>query len=362
MSGTSERSVSVAPEIRSLLDWGRAVDDRYASLALPELRHVLKRESDEWMRRRGTVVETVAGVTDLSVLVTGGSISIRVFVPDREGPHPAFLHFHGGGFVFGTVDSLVNNAKCAHICRSACCVVVTVDYRLAPEFRFPTAPEDFYAALLWTVENAEELDLDPRRIAVGGESAGGNLAAAVALMARDRNGPSLALQVLEVPVTDIGPDSADHPSVVLFAEGYGLDRADMQTFADAYLSDPSEGSDPYASPLLANNLAGVAPAHVLTAELDILRDSGEAYARRLQSAGVSTTLHRFADQTHASSVLWQTWAPARAWMDDVVAALRSALHATPGSATSPVTGQQQFAPKTETTSARSPIGSSRRPP
>jgi acetyl esterase/lipase len=362
MSGTRERSMSVAPEIRSLLDWGRAVDDRYGSLALPDLRHVLKRESDEWMRRRGTVVETVAGITDLSVLVTGGSISIRVFVPDREGPHPAFLHFHGGGFVFGTVDSLVNNAKCAHICRSAGCVVVTVDYRLAPEFRFPTAPEDCYAALLWTVENAEELYLDPRRIAVGGESAGGNLAAVVALMARDRNGPSLALQVLEVPVTDIGPDSADHPSVALFAEGYGLDCADMQTFADAYLSDPAEGSDPYASPLLANNLAGVAPAHVLTAELDILRDSGEAYARRLQSAGVSTTLHRFAVQTHASSVLWQTWAPARAWMDDVVAALRSALHAAPGSVTSPVTGQQQFAPKTETTSARSSIGSSRRPP
>jgi acetyl esterase len=329
MSGKTDSSGAVAPEIQSLLDWGRAVNDRHSTLGLPDLRGALQRESDQEMRRRGTVVEPVPGVIDRSVPVTGGSIPVRMFIPDREGPHPVFLHFHGGGFVFGSINSVVNNAKCAHICRDAGCAVVTVDYRLAPEFPFPTAPEDCYAALLWTSKKAEELQLDPRRIAVGGESAGGNLAAVVALMARDRDGPSLALQVLEVPVTDISPGAAGHPSVALFGKGYGLDSLDMETFADAYLADPTQGSDPYASPLLARNLAGVAPAHVLTAGLDILRDSAEAYARRLKRAGVRTTVRRFSEHTHASSLLWQTWAPARAWMDDIVAALRRALHACP---------------------------------
>jgi acetyl esterase len=114
--------------------------------------------------------------------------------------------------------------------------------------------------------------------------------------------------------------------VALFGEGYGLDRTDMRTFTDAYLASPSEGSNPYASPLLADDLARVAPAHVLVAEYDVLRDSGEAYVRRLESAGVKTTLHRFLGHTHASAVLWQTWEPARAWMDEVVDTLRRLLH------------------------------------
>ena len=237
-----------------------------------------------------------------------------------------FVHFHGGGFVFGTIDSLVNDAKCAHICRAAECVVVTVEYRLAPEYRFPTAAEDCYAALAWAVENAGRLDIDPTRVAVGGESAGGNLAAAVSLITRDRGGPPLVLQLLEVPVTDISRGADDHPSVALFGEGYGLDRADMEFYAKEYLVDPAEGANRYASPLLADDLSGVAPAHVLTAEYDVLRDSGEAYARRLEQAGVATTLHRKLGHTHGSSVLWQTWEPAREWMDEVVRALRDSLH------------------------------------
>ena len=176
------------------------------------------------------------------------------------------------------------------------------------------------------MENAARLGVDPRRIAVGGESAGGNLAAVVALMARDRGGPRLSLQLLEVPVTDLGDGANDHPSVALFGEGYGLDRVDMDSHAENYLASPADGSDPYASPLLAPDLGGVAPAHVLTAEYDMLRDSGEAYARRLEEAGVETTLHRLPGHTHGSSALWQWWEPARQWMDEVVAALERALH------------------------------------
>ena len=322
--------MTIAPEIQSLIDWGKTFNETHGSLPLPALREAVRDELDRELRRRGVTVEPVRTTAEERVEVAGGEIAIRVFVPAGAGPHPVFVHLHGGGFVLGTIDSLVNDAKCAHICRAASCVVATVEYRLAPEHRFPTAPEDCYAALLWTVSRADRFDIDPARVAVGGESAGGNLAAVVALMARDRGGPQLALQMLEVPVTDISRGANDHPSVALFGEGYGLDRADMDSFTNDYLGDPAAGSDPYASPLLAGDLAGVAPAHVMTAEFDVLRDSGEAYATRLQQAGVESTLQRKLGHTHGSSVLWQGWEPAREWMDEVVGALRRALHTRQG--------------------------------
>jgi acetyl esterase/lipase len=318
--------VTVAPEIRSLIDWSKRVEESTGSRPLPELREILRQELDDELRRRGVAVDPVGAVTDHEVRVPGGEIRVRVFAPAGTGPHPALLHFHGGGFVFGTIDSLVNDAKCAHICRRAGCAVVTVEYRLAPEHPFPTAPEDCYAALRWVAAHADPLGIDSTRLAVGGESAGGNLAAAVALMTRDRNGPKVALQLLEVPVTDLGDGANGHASVDLFGSGYGLDRLDMDSFTEAYLADPSEGSSPYASPLLAPDLTGVAPAHILTAEYDMLRDSGEAYARRLAEAGVETTLHRALGLTHGAPVLWQEWEPARAWMDEVVRVIARTLH------------------------------------
>jgi acetyl esterase len=147
-------------------------------------------------------------------------------------------------------------------------------------------------------------------------------------MARDRDGPRLALQVLEVPVVDIGPTANDYPSVARYADGYGLERSEMDAFIDAYLPEAEMGLDPYASPLLASSLAELAPAHILTAEYDLLRDSGEAYARRLEDAEVPTTLRRYDGFTHGTPVLWQEWAPARAWMDDVTFAVRNGLHST----------------------------------
>ena len=221
---------------------------------------MLRDELDRELRRLGVVVEDVDAVTDHEVAVAGGEIRVRVFAPPGAGPHPGFFHFHGGGFVFGTIDSCINDAKCAHICRAAECLVVTVEYRLAPEFQFPTAPEDCFASLLWRWRT-RTARLDPARVAVGGESAGGNLAAVVALMARDRGGPPLALQLLEVPVTDIS-ERSEHPSVALFGEGYGLDRAAMDMFT-ALICHLGGGSQPYASPLVASDLTGVAPAHVL---------------------------------------------------------------------------------------------------
>jgi acetyl esterase len=318
--------MTLAPEIQSLLDWGRDVSERYSGLSLQELRPLLRDELDRELRRRGVVAEQVANVAEERVQVAGGEIEVRVYTPAGSGPHPVFVHLHGGGFVFGTIYSLVNDAKCAHICRAAECSVVTVEYRLAPEFPFPAAPEDCYAALLWTAGSARRLNLDVGRIAVGGESAGGNLAGALALMARDRHGPRLALQVLEVPVTDISDTANDHPSVTEFATGYGLDRTEMDEFIRAYLMNPVDGRHPYASPLLAPDLSALAPACILTAEYDILRDSGEAYGKRLHAAGVPTTVHRLPRLTHGAGALWQEWTPARQWMDEVVEAIRLSLH------------------------------------
>jgi len=309
---------TLAPDIQEFLAWDRRLAEQLDGLSLPEQRTRIEAALAEWARTTGLLVPTVAAVEDFAVPVADGRSVVRVYSPQGDPPHPAFFHIHGGGFTLGSIDWLPNAAKCAHVCVEAQCVVATVDYRLAPEFPFPTAPEDCYAALLWLADHAKALNIDPARIAVGGESAGGCLAAVVAMMARDRGGPSLALQLLEMPVTDMSAASSAHLSVSEFAEGYGLELAGIEAFQDHYLPDRAERELAYASPLQADDLTGLPPAHIVTAELDPLRDSGEAYARRLQEAGVRTTVHRFPGQTHGSSNLWHTWPPARAWMDEVV--------------------------------------------
>ena len=319
--------MTLPAEVRELLSWDKAIAARCNGLPVDRQRSIVHEALEQRASQTGLMVEAVAQVRDFSVPVEGGSIRLRVYGPFGDSPHPAFLHIHGGGFVHGSIDWVYNAAKCAHICLSAGCVVATVDYRLAPEFPFPTATEDCYSALRWLVEHADDLEIDPTRIAVGGESAGANLAAALALMTRDRGGPSLSLQLLEVPVTDMSDRSIEHPSLALFGDGYGLDRTNIEAFTADYLPNPDDRTNPYASPLRATELAGLAPAYILTAELDPLRDSGEAYARRLEDAGVKTTLRRVNGHTHGTSSLWQSWPPARAWMDEVVAAIRNGVSA-----------------------------------
>jgi acetyl esterase len=313
---------ALAPEVRELLAWDERLGSRIRELPISEQRLVVRDALEELAEKLGMKMAEVASVRDYDVPVEGGDIRIRVYTPRTHNQPGAFFHIHGGGFMLGGINWRVNELKCAHIAATAGCVVTTLDYRLAPEHPYPTATRDCYAALLWVVEHAAALRIDPARIVVGGESAGGNLAAALALMARDLDGPALALQLLEVPVTDMSDTSASHPSRDLYGSGYGLDSAGIDAFTEAYAPIVSDRLLPYVSPFRTPNPEGVAPAHILTAEFDPLRDSGEAYATRLKKADVPTALRRFDGHTHGSSVLWQTWGPAEDWMAHVVEAVR----------------------------------------
>ncbi|MDR2453522.1 MAG: alpha/beta hydrolase [Bifidobacteriaceae bacterium] len=235
-------------------------------------------------------------------------------------PRPALVYLHGGGWTLGSVDSAENHAHCAHLAKGAGVVVVSVDYRLAPEHRFPAGLEDCYAALEWVAANAALIGVDPERLAVGGGSAGGNLTAALTLKARDEGGPKIALQLLEAPALDFTLSSpsihafdAEFPAVGRMAENLWL----------SYLNDASERRHPYASPLLAESLAGLPRAVILTCEIDPVRDDGARYAARLRQAGVPAELTEYEGLLHGSSTLTLLLPAARAWRDQCVAALRT---------------------------------------
>jgi acetyl esterase len=237
--------------------------------------------------------EAVAKIENRSVPGPEVDIPVRLYNPAAEGPSPALVFFHGGGWVIGSIETHDN--LCRSIANAAGCVVVSVEYRLAPEHTFPAGIEDAYAATCWTVEHADRLGVDPRRVAVGGDSAGGNLAAVVSLMARGRHGPSLALQVLLYPITD---RDLDTPSYLKYADGHLLTRDGMAWFWNHYLPEGVSPRHPYVSPLRADDLSGLPPALVITAECDPLCDEGNAYAKRLQQAGVPVTLSCYPGMIH----------------------------------------------------------------
>lgn len=238
-------------------------------------------------------VEPVAKVEDRTIPGPTGPLPVRVYTPDGRGPHPVAVYYHGGGWVTGNLDT--HDGSSRGLCNTGRCVIVSVDYRLAPEHKFPAAAEDAYAAAKWAVDHTLEIGGRPSRVAIAGESAGGNLAAAVCLMAKDRGGPPLLFQVLIYPVMDYGSNT---PSYRENAEGYFLTRSSMDWYWGHYLKAPEDGSDPYASPLKAKDLAGLPPALVITAEYDPLRDEGEAYASRLKDAGVPAACSRYAGMMH----------------------------------------------------------------
>lgn len=262
--------------------------------------------------------EPVAEVRDL-VIDTLPPISARLYRPG-SGTLPLLVYFHGGGWVVGSVQ--ISDPFCRALANSSGCAVVSVEYRLAPEDRYPAAADDAYAATRWCADRAPDLGIDASRIAVGGSSAGGNLAAVVTLMARERGAPSIAFQLLHVPVTD---HDFDTPSYRANGSGFGLTLKGMQWFWEHYAPDAKLRSEPYASPLRAKDLAGLPPAHIVTAECDPLRDEGRAYATRLREAGVPTAYVEYAGMVHGFTGMAVTIPMARTAIDDMGAALRKAL-------------------------------------
>jgi acetyl esterase len=261
----------------------------------------------------------VASVTDRVVPGPAGELGVRVYTPEGSPPFPIVVWFHGGGWVVGTLDTY--DPLCRALAAATPAVVVSVDYRLAPEHRWPAAVEDAYAATEWASRNAAGLGGAQHRLAVAGDSAGGNLAAVVALGARDRGGPAIAFQLLVYPVLDAAGGTASWRE---YADGYHLTADGMRWYWDHYLGG-ADGAAPDASPLRAAFVGGLPPALVIGAEYDILRDEGEAYAARLAEAGVDATASRHAGVVHGF-VRWRAvTGAAEDALQEAAAALRSAL-------------------------------------
>jgi acetyl esterase len=261
----------------------------------------------------------VAELRDLAIPGPGGPIPARLYRAAASGILPVLVFFHGGGWVVGDIES--HDTVCRHLANRAGCAVVSVDYRLAPEHKFPAAVEDCFAATAWVAGNAAALGVDPAWLAVGGDSAGGNLAAVVSLLARDRDGPRITSQLLIYPATDA---AMRHQSIARFAEGYVLTRSTMRWFYEQYLRGPEDAADWQASPLAAPDLGGLPAAFVLTAGYDPLCDEGDAYAARLAASGVAVTHRRFPGQVHGFAMNGKIIRAAEAALDETAAALKQA--------------------------------------
>ncbi|MBF7729737.1 alpha/beta hydrolase [Pseudomonas sp. N040] len=257
----------------------------------------------------------VAEVRNLSIPGPGGPLPVRIYLPQHSATAlPIILYFHGGGWVVGDLDSHDN--LCRTLAVKTAAVVVSVDYRLAPEHAFPAALDDADAALRWVAENARTFNGDAARIAVAGDSAGGNLAAALSLLERDRQGLRLSAQVLIYPAVDLS--NLDRQSSLDFAEGYFLTRARMAWFIEQYVPQAQQRHEQLASPLLASSHAALPPALTITAGFDPLRDEGEAYATALAEAGVASRQQRFEGVLHGF-VSMDRWFPEADQATDLIA-------------------------------------------
>jgi acetyl esterase/lipase len=241
----------------------------------------------------------IARTEDRTIAGPRGDIPIRIYTPEGDAPMPIMVYYHGGGWVIGSID--ITDRPIRTLAQTTRSIVVSVEYRMAPEDKFPASIDDCFAATVWTAEHAQELGGDPERLVVIGDSAGGNLAAAVALQAREQGGPRVAYQVLIYPVTDF---DFDRPSCIENADGYLLTRNSMRWFWGHYLNSDADGDDWRASPMRAADLSNLPPALVVTCEFDPLRDDGQAYAQRLRDAGVPVKEHRFDGMIHG--FFWMT--------------------------------------------------------
>ena len=306
----------VEPQTQTILDQLTAMGGPpLHTLPVPEARKLMDN-----LRALAATGPEVAAVGDRRIPGPAGEIPVRIYTPAGSGPVAALVWFHGGGWVLGDIPGA--DATCRDLANAAGCVVVSVDYRLAPESKFPAASDDCYAATRWVADHATSLGIDPKRLAIGGDSAGGNLAAVTALRARDEGGPALAFQLLVYPATDA---NADTPSYRDNADGYLLTKDSMLWFWDHYLRNDADRANPHVSPLRASSLKGLPPALVITAEFDPLRDEGEVFGKRLREAGVPVTISRYDGTIHGFFTMTGFLDLAKKAVAEAAAALRQSL-------------------------------------
>jgi acetyl esterase len=264
----------------------------------------------------------IGKIENVSAGGQGGEIPLRIFSPVAAGSEalPALIYYHGGGFVIGDLDT--HDGLCRMFANDAGCRVVAVHYRLAPENKYPAAVDDAFAALGWIVANASALGIDANRIAVGGDSAGGALAAVVAQLAKEKGDPKLALQMLLFPVTQVGGETR---SLKEFAAGYFLEKKTLDWFFEHYLPAGADTSSTKISPLASTSLQGLPPAYVVLGGFDPLHDEGEQYAAKLRAAGVPVTLVDYSDMVHCFIYLQTVLPQAREAMGAASKALKAAF-------------------------------------
>ncbi|PWK16447.1 alpha/beta hydrolase [Tumebacillus permanentifrigoris] len=315
--------MTLDPQVRTLLDLlAKSKLPEMETLRPPAARKAL---TTRFLRARQAVgklvpPEPVHRVEDRTIPVPDGEIQIRIYTPEGDGPHPALVFLHGGGFVLGGLES--HDDICRALTNLTPCVVIAVNYRLAPEHKFPTGLHDAYAATRWVFNNAHDLSLDPTRIAIGGDSAGGNLATVITHLAHDSGDFRPCLQLLAYPSTLM---SRDNESSQQYATGYYLTQGQLRYFGEHYTHTPEEFTNPLVSPYLRADLTGLPPAFLLTAECDPLRDEAEAYAQRLEQAGVPVTLTRYEGMIHGFLGMSAFLEKAYVALSDCAAALNSAF-------------------------------------
>jgi acetyl esterase len=300
--------------------------DEMAANPMPKLWEVPPAQGREMFRMISNTLEpqgiSIGKVDNMSIPGPAAPIPVRVYTPVASGGTalPALVFFHGGGFVIGDLET--HDALCRTLANETGAKVVAVDYRLAPEHKFPAAADDCYAATKWVEANAATLGVDPNRIAVGGDSAGGNLAAVVCQTAKQKGGPHIVLQLLIYPVTQLRSKTE---SMKNFAEGYFLEKKTMDWFFDQYTTPTTDTNDPRVSPLASNDLSGLPRAYIVTAGFDPLRDEGKAYADKLNRAGVAAVYVDYPSMIHGFFSMSGVLPQARQAITDACSALRAAF-------------------------------------
>lgn len=306
--------MSLHPQVRAFLDMVASLEgSELYEMPAPEAR---KRFA---VLTAGGTPEERAQTKDLAIPGPGGPIPVRIYTPEGSGPFPVIVYFHGGSFILGDLQTC--DTLCHRLCASVGAVIVNVDYRLAPEHPFPAGLDDAFAVATWVSGHAAEIDGDPSRIALAGNSAGANLVAVTCLRARDRGGPNIAFQLMLSPIVDFTGNS---PSRHENAEGYVLTAADLKWTEGHYIPEGIEHTEPELSPIFAKDLSRLPPALVITAEFDPLRDEGETYVRLLREAGTQADLTRYDGMIHGF-YLMDSLDASRVALRQIVQALQEAF-------------------------------------